>query len=104
MLEFIILILYPEKPKWVTMMVGNTIFGTLFRIKKVNWGQVIQEIVDKLVFDLEKEKPSPISPYLFHLYHRFECLRGDEIGYVSVSKVLFKVWCKFGSGSTTGVI
>ena len=32
----------------------------------------------KLVSRLEKRKPSPISPYLFHLYNKFECLREGE--------------------------
>ena len=28
----------------------------------------MEELVGKLVSGLEKEKPSPISPYLFHFY------------------------------------
>ena len=39
-LEFIVLILYLEKPNGVKMMVGNTIFGALSRLWKVSWGQV----------------------------------------------------------------
>ena len=39
-LEFVLLILYSEKPSRVTLTVGNTIFGALSRIRKVNWGQV----------------------------------------------------------------
>ena len=39
----------------------------------------MQELVGKLVSGLEKVKPSSISPYLFHLYHRFECLREGEM-------------------------
>ena len=56
------------------MTVANTIFGALFGARKVSWGLVIQELVDKLVSGLQKGKPSSISSYLFHLYHRFECL------------------------------
>ena len=78
-LEFIVPILYLEKPGMVTLIVGNTIFGALSKIRKVNWGQVLYEVVDKLVSGLKKEKPTPISPYLFHLYNRFECLREDEM-------------------------
>ena len=40
-LEFVVPILYPEKPSRVTVMVGNTIFGALSRIRKVSWGLVI---------------------------------------------------------------
>ena len=36
--------------------------------------------------NLEKEKASPISPYLFHLYHMNECLRGDELRQIEVAK------------------
>ena len=68
------------------MMVGNTIFGALSGVRKVSWGQVIQEVVGKLVSALEKEKPSPISPYLFHLYHRNECLRGEEMDMLELAK------------------
>ena len=78
-LKFVLPILYPEKRNRITMTVGNTIFGALSKVRKVSWGQVIQEVVGKLVSNLEKGKPFPISPYLFHLYHRFECLRGDEM-------------------------
>ena len=35
-LEFLIPILYPEKPTWVTITVGNTIFGALLGERKVD--------------------------------------------------------------------
>ena len=87
-LEFVVLILYPEKPNQITVTVGNTIFGALSGIRKVSWGLVIQEVVGKLVSGLEKGKPSPISPYLFHLYHRFECLRGEELDMLEIAKYM----------------
>ena len=37
-LEFLIPILYPEKPTRVTVTVGNTIFGALLGERKVDWG------------------------------------------------------------------
>ena len=85
-LEFIVPILYPEKPGRVILTVGNTIFGPLSKIRKVSWGQVLHEIVDKLVFGLAKGKPTPISPYLFHLYNRFKCLREDEMQQIEIAK------------------
>ena len=78
-LEFVIPILYLEKLNRVTKTMGNTIFGALSGVWKVSWGQVIQEVVGQLVSNLEKGKPSSISPYLFHLYNRNECLRGGEM-------------------------
>ena len=74
-LEFVIPIIYQEKPKHVTKVVGNTIFGSLSGEYAVNWGQVIHEVSNRLVSHLEKGKPLPFSPYLFHLYSKNECLK-----------------------------
>ena len=40
-LEFVVLILYPEKPSQITVTIGNTIFGALSVVRKVSWGLVI---------------------------------------------------------------
>ena len=85
-MEFVVPILYPEKPGRVTKEVGNTIFGALAEEYPVNWGQLIQEVAMHLVSNVEKRKASPISPYLFHLYYRFECLREEEIRQVEVAR------------------
>ena len=85
-LEFVILILYPEKQNRVTKEVGNTVFGALAREYKINCGQIIQIVVGRLVANLEKKKPSPISPYLFHLYSRNECLKEEEIEELEVAR------------------
>ena len=47
---------------------------------------MIQEVVIHLVGNLEKGKASPISPYLFHLYYRNECLKGEEMKEVEVAR------------------
>ena len=39
-LEFLIPILYSEKPTRVTVTIGNTIFGALLGERKVDWGVV----------------------------------------------------------------
>ena len=75
-----------EKPKQVTKVVGNTIFGLLSGEYKVNWSQVIHEVVHRLVEYLEKGKSSPISPYLFHLYSRNECLNEDEMDEIEAAR------------------
>ena len=64
MLEFIVLILYPEKPIRITVTLANTIFGALSGVRQVSWGVVLQDLVGKLVSGLEKGKLSPINPYL----------------------------------------
>ena len=47
---------------------------------------MIHEVVDKLVSVLSKRKPTPVSPYLFHLYHKFDCLQIDEIQKMEVAQ------------------
>ena len=47
---------------------------------------MIQEIVGHLVSNLEKRKTSPISPYLFHLYNKNECLKEEEIDELKVAR------------------
>ena len=93
-LEFIVLILYSEKPTQIIVTVANTIFGALFGVRKVSWGLMMQEVVGKLVSELEKEKPFPMSSYLFHLYHRFECLRREESKMLETAKYMLE----FGVG------
>ena len=72
--EFVIPILYPKKPNRVTKEVGNIVFRALSREYKISWGHVLHKVVDKLVSMLGKGKPTLVSPYLFHLYNKFECL------------------------------
>lgn len=50
MLEFIVLILHPKKPTRITVTILNTIFDAMSRVKQVNWGTIMQDIVAKLVF------------------------------------------------------
>ena len=85
-LEFVISIIYSEKPKQITKVVGKTIFGSLSREYKVNWDHVIHEVVHRLVAHLEKKKPFSIRPYLFHLYSRNECLKEEEIEELEVAR------------------
>lgn len=53
-LEFLIPILYPEKPTWVIVIVGNTIFGSLSKDRPVDWAKVIREVVGKLATGVGK--------------------------------------------------
>jgi rRNA processing protein Krr1/Pno1 len=77
-LEFLIPILYPEKPTRVTVTVANTIFGAM-EGRPVYWGKVIGAVVAKLAANMSKAKTSPIGPYIFHLYHFSELLSAAEI-------------------------
>ena len=89
-LEFVVPILYPKKLIRITIAISNTIFGALSGTRPVSWRVVMQEIVGKLVSRLEKEKPSSISPYLFYLYSRFECLRMEETTMLVPAKFIFQ--------------
>jgi hypothetical protein len=77
-LEFLVPILYPEKPNWVTITMGNTIFGALSGGRKVNWAQIISNLVVQLVARVGKSRASPICPFLYHLYECKELLRVEE--------------------------
>ena len=68
MLEFVVSILYPEKPARVTVTIGNTIFGAYTGERKVDWALVMRDTVKRLLTGIGKSKPTPICPYLLHLY------------------------------------
>ena len=92
-LEFLIPILYLEKPIWVTVTVGNTIFGAQLGEWKVDWGIVLQAVVAKLVEGARKLKAIPIGPYLFHLYMGQEVLNGEEMVAYEIGLDLLKYDC-----------
>ena len=73
-LEFLVPLLYPEKPTRVTITVGNTIFGALSGERSVDWGIVVKDLVQRLPSGMGKSKATPICPYVFYLYHSHELL------------------------------
>ena len=77
-LEFLVPLLYPEKPTRVTITVGNTIFGALSGERPVDWGVVVKDVVQRLLSGMGKSKATPICPYIFHLYHAHELLLTTE--------------------------
>ena len=93
-LEFLIPILYLDKPTRVTVTVGNTIFGALLGKRKVDWGILLQAVVTKLVDGVRKFKATPIGPYLFHLYMGQELLNGEEMVAYEIGLDLLKYDCK----------
>ena len=88
MLEFLIPILYPEKPTRMTVIVGNTIFGALLGEQKVDWVVVLQAVEGS-----RKLKATPIGPYLFHLYMGQEALSGEEMVAYDIGLDLLKYNC-----------
>lgn len=75
MLEFVDPTLYPEKPNRITKEIGNMIFIALSGKVKIKWGQVIYNIVSKLVSVLGSRKTTPLGPYFYHLYGKASCLK-----------------------------
>ena len=78
LLEFIVPIIHPDKPTRVTITIGNTIFGALDRGRPIDWGLVFRDLAQKLVVRAGKAKPTPICPFLFHLYHDRDILTKEE--------------------------
>ena len=77
MLEFMMPILNPEKPKRITLTVANTLFGALSGVRPVNWGLIIHDIVERGL-PLIGRKPSYLSPFIMHLYACYGCTTVDE--------------------------
>ena len=77
-LEFIVPIVHPDKPTRVTITIGNTIFGVLDRGREVDWGVVFRDLARRLAKGVGKPKPTPICPFLFHLYDGQGLLTGNE--------------------------
>ena len=77
MLAFMLPILNPEKPKRLTLTMANTLFGALSRVRPVNWGIIIHDIIEKDL-PLLGRKTSYLSPFILHLYSFFGCTTVDE--------------------------
>ena len=78
MLEFLVPIVHPDKPTQVTRMLGNTIFGALSGERSVDWAIIFMELINRLVGGAGKAKPTPICPFLYHLYESKGLLTKDE--------------------------
>ena len=78
LLEFLVPIVHPDKPTRVTRTLGNTIFGAISGERSVDWARIFTELVNRLVGGASKSKPSPICPFLYHLYESKGLLTEDE--------------------------
>ena len=78
-LEFLVPIVHPDKSTRVTRMLGNTIFGALSGERFVDWSRIFMELVNWLVGGAGKTKPTPIYPFLYHLYESKGLLTGLTI-------------------------
>ena len=78
LLEFLVPIVHPDKPTQVTITIRNTIFGALDGGREVDWGVVFWDMAQRLAKEVGKPKPTPICPFLFHLYEGQGLLTVDE--------------------------
>ena len=62
----------------MTITIGNTIFGALDVGREVDWGVVFRDMAQRLAKGVGKPKPTPICPFLFHLYEGQGLLTADE--------------------------
>ena len=92
-LEFLIPILYPEKPTRVTVTVRNTVFGALLGDQLVDWGLLIYDVVAQMVELVSKGKPTMVCPYMFHLYKERQVLRAPELATYTLAMEMIKYNC-----------
>lgn len=71
---------------------ANTIFETLSGTRLVNWGRLIQKLVEKSIPHIGK-KPLPLSPYILHLYQHHGCVNEAEEDTLTIAedKVAYKL-------------
>jgi hypothetical protein len=102
MLEFLMPILNPEKPKRISLTMANTLFGALSGVQPVNWGLLIHETVARAIPSIGR-KPSYLSPFLLHLYRRYECITADEEDLLNIAadEVTYKIRPTIPDSSTS---
>ena len=62
----------------MTRTLGNTIFGALIGDRPVDWAKIFMDLVNSLVGGDGKSKPTPICPFLYHLYESQGLLMEEE--------------------------
>src|SRR6202048_1494100 len=60
-----------------TLTMANTLFGAMSRVRPLNWGLIIHEVVGRALPNVG-HKPSFLSPFILHLYQHFDCITAEE--------------------------
>ena len=91
-LEFLMPILYLEKPKRISLTMANTLFEALSGVRPVNWGLLIHEIVGRAIPNIGR-KPSYLSPFILHLYKPYDCITPEEEDRLTIAmeEVAYKI-------------
>ena len=89
LLEFIVPIIYLDKPTRVTIAIENTIFGALEGSCLVDWRVVFRDLAQRLAAKVGKPKSTPICSFLFHLYHSKDSLtKQEEVNYKATTELI----------------
>ena len=106
LLEFLVPIVHPYKPIRVIHIIGNTIFGALSGERLVDWGKVFSELVQRLVGGAGKSKPTPICPFLYHLYKCKGLVTEEkETNYTSAKELnRYRILPEWDQNSDSGVL
>lgn len=78
LMEFLVLVLHSEKPTRVTITLGNTIFSSFSGDRKVDWAQIVSNLVLQLVSRVKKRRAMLVCPYLFHFFKKNQLFRALE--------------------------
>ena len=92
LLEILVPIVHSDKPTWVTRTLGNTIFGAMSGERSIDWSIIFMELVNRLVGGAGKAKPTPICPFLYHLYESKGLLTEDEEIDYTATQELNRYW------------
>ena len=92
-LEFLVPILYPEKPTRVTVTMGNTIFEALLGERPVDWGLLLFDVVGRMVGLIGKGKVTMVCPYMFHLYKGHKVLLSPKLAAYTLGIEMVKHNC-----------
>jgi hypothetical protein len=101
-LEFLLPILNPDKPKRISLTMANTMFGAMSGIRPVNWGILIHEVVARALPHIG-QNPSFLSPFILHLHQHYKLLLPDEEDLMTIAsdKVAYKLTPEVGDTETS---
>ena len=91
-LEFLMPILNPDKPKRISLTMANTLFGAISGGRPVNWGLINHEIVERAL-PHNGRKPSFLSPFMLQLYQHFDSItvKEEDLLTIEADEVTYKL-------------
>ena len=101
-LEFLLPILNPDKPKRISLTMVNTLFGATSGSRPINWGIIIHEVVARALPNIGK-RPSFLSHFIFYLYQHYELLLPEEEDMLTIAsdEVTYKLHPEAGETETS---